>query len=183
MIRACTHEAREGEGLENRNAEKDEGVRLFLSRECCARVYVYGLTFLSAEDRRASTRMAHRKSSTMRFARTAMRVARARAPISMILPPPRSCVCACPSFSSFNRLPRLIRENREFTFVLLEDDRLGRSNFGSREFKREREEKLVVILVNSTCWKGIFNEVQVDFLRTGEYLRIFLRTLLRTRKG
>lgn len=142
MIRACTHEAREGEGLENRNAEKDEGVRLFLSRECCARVYVYGLTFLSAEDRRASTRMAHRKSSTMRFARTAMRVARARAPISMILPPPRSCVCACPSFSSFNRLPRLIRENREFTFVLLEDDRLGRSNFGSREFEREREEKL-----------------------------------------
>lgn len=140
MIRACTHEAREGEGLENRNAEKDEGVRLFLSRECCARVYVYGLTFLSAEDRRASTRMAHRKSSTMRFARTAMRVARARAPISMILPPPRSCVCACPSFSSFNRLPRLIRENREFTFVLLEDDRLGRSNFGSREFG-ERERK------------------------------------------
>lgn len=139
MIRACTHEAREGEGLENRNAEKDEGVRLFLSRECCARVYVYGLTFLSAEDRRASTRMAHRKSSTMRFARTAMRVARARAPISMILPPPRSCVCACPSFSSFNRLPRLIRENREFTFVLLEDDRLGRSNFGSGEFERERK--------------------------------------------
>ena len=138
MIRACTHE--EGRGLENRNAEKDEGVRLFLSRECCARVYVYGLTFLSAEDRRASTRMAHRKSSTMRFARTAMRVARARAPISMILPPPRSCVCACPSFSSFNRLPRLIRENREFTFVLLEDDRLGRSNFGSREFG-ERERK------------------------------------------
>lgn len=42
MIRACTHEAREGEGegLENRNAEKDEGVRLFLSRECCVRVFV-----------------------------------------------------------------------------------------------------------------------------------------------
>lgn len=182
MIRACTHEAREGEGLENRNAEKDEGVRLFLSRECCARVYVYGLTFLSAEDRRASTRMAHRKSSTMRFARTAMRVARARAPISMILPPPRSCVCACPSFSSFNRLPRLIRENREFTSVLLEAidfvDRIS-----ARGNSRERGKVVKVILVNSTCWKGIFNEVQVDFLRTGEYLRIFLRTLLRTRKG
>lgn len=59
----------------------------------CARVYVYGLTFLSAEDRRASTRMAHRKSSTMRFARTAMRVARARAPISMILPPSSVRLC------------------------------------------------------------------------------------------
>ena len=155
MIRACTHEAREGEGLENRNAEKDEGVRLFLSRECCARVYVYGLTFLSAEDRRASTRMAHRKSSTMRFARTAMRVARARAPISMILPPPRSCVCACPSFSSFNRLPRLIRENREFTSVLLEAidfvDRIS-----ARGNSRERGKVVKVILVNSSCLERDF---------------------------
>lgn len=126
-----------------------------LARILRARVYVYGLTFLSAEDRRASTRMAHRKSSTMRFARTAMRVARARAPISMILPPPRSCVCACPSFSSFNRLPRLIRENREFTSVLLEAidfvDRIS-----ARGNSRERGKVVKVILVNSTCLERDF---------------------------
>lgn len=126
-----------------------------LARMLRACVYVYGLTFLSAEDRRASTRMAHRKSSTMRFARTAMRVARARAPISMILPPPRSCVCACPSFSSFNRLPRLIRENREFTSVLLEAidfvDRIS-----ARGNSRERGKVVKVILVNSTCLERDF---------------------------
>lgn len=138
MIRACTHEAREGEGLENRNAEKDEGVRLFLSRECCARVYVYGLTFLSAEDRRASTRMAHRKSSTMRFARTAMRVARARAPISMILPPPFVRLCV-PLFFFLQPVTSLNSRKSRIHFCPPRSDRLCRSNFGSGEFERERK--------------------------------------------
>lgn len=144
MIRACTHEARRGEGrrrgLENRNAEKDEGVRLFLSRECCARVYVYGLTFLSAEDRRASTRMAHRKSSTMRFARTAMRVARARAPISMILPPPFVRLCV-PLFFFLQPVTSLNSRKSRIHFC----PPRGRSTW-SIEFRfggiREREEKL-----------------------------------------
>lgn len=86
MIRACTHEGRGGIGkpkrgrkIRERGRGRERCVRLFLSREYIyIDIDIHGLTFLSAEDRRASTRMAHRKSSTMRFARSAMRVARAR---------------------------------------------------------------------------------------------------------
>lgn len=141
MIRACTHEAREGEGLENRNAEKDEGVRLFLSRECCARVYVYGLTFLSAEDRRASTRMAHRKSSTMRFARTAMRVARARAPISMILPPPFVRLCV-PLFFFLQPVTSLNSRKSRIHFCPPRGRSTWSIEFRLEGIRREREEKL-----------------------------------------
>lgn len=146
MIRACTHEARGGRRDWKTETRRKTRVFVYFSRAnaacvcSCARVYVYGLTFLSAEDRRASTRMAHRKSSTMRFARTAMRVARARAPISMILPPPFVRLCV-PLFFFLQPVTSLNSRKSRIHFC----PPRGRSTW-SIEFRfggiREREEKL-----------------------------------------